>query len=424
MNKEVYMQELREKLSSVEETIRDEIIADYEEHFYEGSMDGRSEQDIINELGNIDDMIEGLKDAGVWNNIDNNRHNTNDRNEYADNINLNEEKHEDKCSSGIKNDRSERTKESYADSKEYEDTKDADIESMCKKIVVDAGNADLHIMHGSQTGTTVRYKAAVQPKQAGFYHYEQDGVLYVGISRKESYKRLSFFGKLLTAGTRESIEINVANDVSELEIKAISGDVYMNNVDINDISIKAVTGDIQMNDMISAYVNIETASGDMELERVKSCNLKIKAASGDIELRDYIADNIEISTQSGDIECSNILTNQNMRLFTASGDIDMEEVTYNLGEFKTGSGDIEIRREYRESDNNSNTKCKTGSGDVELDMHRCSGIKLDIMTGSGDADVWWNNQSNNDIRNGSYTFGDGRYDVTVITGSGDVDIKN
>ncbi|WP_188207750.1 DUF1700 domain-containing protein [Alkalibacillus aidingensis] len=51
MNKVEYLNELKSRLSSLPEQERDEILYDYEEHFEVALRDGKTELDIINELG-------------------------------------------------------------------------------------------------------------------------------------------------------------------------------------------------------------------------------------------------------------------------------------------------------------------------------------------------------------------------------------
>ncbi|GEL77956.1 DUF1700 domain-containing protein [Tenuibacillus multivorans] len=51
MNKDQYLKELKQRLAPLSKQDRDEILFDYQEHFDVGLQDGKSEIDIINELG-------------------------------------------------------------------------------------------------------------------------------------------------------------------------------------------------------------------------------------------------------------------------------------------------------------------------------------------------------------------------------------
>ncbi|TFB18865.1 DUF1700 domain-containing protein [Filobacillus milosensis] len=67
MNKEQYLKELKQLLSPLTKEERDEILYDYREHFDNGMRDGKTELEIINELGLpnevAENMLEELPDA-------------------------------------------------------------------------------------------------------------------------------------------------------------------------------------------------------------------------------------------------------------------------------------------------------------------------------------------------------------------------
>ena len=62
MNKADYMKELIEKLADFEEELVQEIVSDYEEHFANGAVKGKTEEDVIAELGTVDELIEELQE--------------------------------------------------------------------------------------------------------------------------------------------------------------------------------------------------------------------------------------------------------------------------------------------------------------------------------------------------------------------------
>ena len=62
MNKQEYMYNLFEALRPFDEDVRNEIISDYEEHFADGLASGKTEEQIVEELGSIDELIAELKD--------------------------------------------------------------------------------------------------------------------------------------------------------------------------------------------------------------------------------------------------------------------------------------------------------------------------------------------------------------------------
>ncbi|MBR5733656.1 MAG: DUF1700 domain-containing protein, partial [Lachnospiraceae bacterium] len=60
MTKQEYMDKLREKLAGFDEDIKNEIFTDYEEHFTMGAANGKTEDQICEELGSIDELVDEL----------------------------------------------------------------------------------------------------------------------------------------------------------------------------------------------------------------------------------------------------------------------------------------------------------------------------------------------------------------------------
>lgn len=60
MNKQQYMDELVRKLDVFGDEIKEEIVSDYEEHFRMGLANGKTEEQICAELGNIDELVDEL----------------------------------------------------------------------------------------------------------------------------------------------------------------------------------------------------------------------------------------------------------------------------------------------------------------------------------------------------------------------------
>ena len=62
MTKQEYLQKLQEKLERFSQELQEEILEDYRQHFAEGENEGKSEYEIIEELGNIEEMIRELSE--------------------------------------------------------------------------------------------------------------------------------------------------------------------------------------------------------------------------------------------------------------------------------------------------------------------------------------------------------------------------
>lgn len=63
MNKIEYLDALKAALKDTDKEIMEEIISDYEEHFQVGAENGKSEEQICEDLGSIDDLVQEIKEV-------------------------------------------------------------------------------------------------------------------------------------------------------------------------------------------------------------------------------------------------------------------------------------------------------------------------------------------------------------------------
>lgn len=120
--------------------------------------------------------------------------------------------------------------------------------------------------------------------------------------------------------------------------------VYLPNADYQKLNIRTVSGDICISNINVDTFNCKSTSGDIELLNVVALNaFEIKTTSGDIDFAACDSKNISLISTSGDVEGS-LLSGKNFIVDTTSGDIDVPPSSADGGEcrIKTTSGDIEI----------------------------------------------------------------------------------
>lgn len=397
MTKNEYMKMLEIQLGKFSQSTRQEILEDYENHFAEAISQGKSEEEIINELGDIQDMIDEIPDEDL------SQENTPENSMYDG----------AEASSAAGEDSSGRRAIS-------------DCTDTYRKIMADCKAADVLVRTSADDKLYVQYEnynnSAKTDNNANFYQYEKDGVFYVGMKKNETAARnvtigfLGFHMDIPNVRTYESgkVIIDIPAGFKELEIVTGSGDAELSDVTGETLSVRTASGDIDMSRVKYQNINVSATSGDIELKDIAAEIFEIGATSGDAELENISAKILKLSTSSGDVEARNIVAEQT-EVRTSSGDSEFSgKVAKYFG--RSGSGDQEIEIEGKLSEG----EFITGSGDIELKIKDNTGAEITASTGSGDVDV--RTRLNVESRLNGYVVGDGSAKISVKTGSGDADI--
>lgn len=397
MTKNEYMKMLEIQLGKFSQSTRQEILEDYENHFAEAISQGKSEEEIINELGDIQDMIDEIPDEDL------SQENTPENSMYDG---------------------------AEASSAAGEDSSGRRVISDCidtyRKIVADCKATDVLVRTSADDKLYVQYEnynnSAKTDNSADFYQYEKDGVFYVGMKKNETAARnvtigfLGFHMDIPNVRTYDSgkMIIDIPAGFKELEIVTGSGDAELSDVTGETLSVRTASGDIDMSRVKYQNINVSATSGDIELKDIAAEIFEIGATSGDAELENISAKILKLSTSSGDVEAINIVAEQ-IEVRTSSGDSEFSgKVAKYFG--RSGSGDQEIEIEGKLSEG----EFITGSGDIELKIKDNTGAEITASTGSGDVDV--RTRLNVESRLNGYVVGDGSAKISVKTGSGDADI--
>lgn len=397
MTKNEYMKMLEIQLGKFSQSTRQEILEDYENHFAEAISQGKSEEEIINELGDIQDMIDEIPDEDL------SQENTPENSMYDG---------------------------AEASSAAGEDSSGRRVISDCidtyRKIVADCKATDVLVRTSADDKLYVQYEnynnSAKTDNSANFYQYEKDGVFYVGMKKNETAARnvtigfLGFHMDIPNVRTYDSgkMIIDIPAGFKELEIVTGSGDAELSDVTGETLSVRTASGDIDMSRVKYQNINVSATSGDIELKDIAAEIFEISATSGDAELEDISAKILKLSTSSGDVEARNIVAEQT-EVRTSSGDSEFSgKVAKYFG--RSGSGDQEIEIEGKLSEG----EFITGSGDIELKIKDNTGAEITASTGSGDVDV--RTRLNVESRLNGYVVGDGSAKISIKTGSGDADI--
>ncbi len=397
MTKNEYMKMLEIQLGKFSEATRQEILEDYENHFAEAMSQGKSEEEIIKELGDIQDMIDEIPEEDMT----------------GENISGS-----DMCDS--------KQADSTADSEGSCRRVISDCLNTYRKIVADCKAADVIVRQSVDDNLHVNYendnKSDNPDDKSNFYQYEKDGVFYVGIKKNETTNKnitigfLGFHMDIPGVRTYDSgkVTIEIPEGFKELEVVTGSGDIEIDGVSGDTLMVRTASGDIYMGRAKYQRVNVSATSGDIKLKEVEAEEIEAGATSGDASLERIVSKTLQISTSSGDVDAQKIVADQ-IEARTSSGDCEFSGKTSRYYG-RSGSGDQEVEIEGKLSE----AEFITGSGDIELKMKDNTGAEITASTGSGDVDV--STRLNVESRHNGYVVGDGSAKVSIKTGSGDADI--
>ncbi len=452
MNKIEYLNALKEALKDTEESVMEEIVSDYEEHFQVGIEKGKSEEQICEELGSINDLVDEIKEVYQTGNSkhekeDENQANTNDKKsnerwfnipgfdsekigdvinsaldsagEAISKIDVNEIGHSlkntlDQATSSINNftdtylrnsfDFNHTNTEGSSEnvSKSYEAGEDPGDEEK-SSVSFDFGN--------NNQGTEETIKSSDTPTNdtASDQSTEQQSS---SEDRSEEEKQrkagdglnLVISGECadvtITKSSNPKVNISYVNNGNERQKQFFEFYSYKEGntiyAGIRRVGKAVFLFHMNHNSMrihvelpeSMNYVDVKTASGDIKLFDVKAKSIIAGAASGEISLKHVISTDLRIKCASGDIDFEAINSVQ-LNAGTMSGDISADGIDVKFLTMKSGSGDIEAGNITADIIDNSSI-----SGDIELHQVKVSECK--IRSTSGDINIDDMNMNNTD----------------------------
>ena len=456
MKREEYMGALQSALAGFDEELVQEIVSDYEERFRVGLEKGKTEEQVIAELGSIKDLVEELGDmqqgagdsfktTGSARTAENNAGSANDSNSnnqsgtyyqeksFAETFDAAMRKFGKVFDSVMKEagkvieDAAEKMEFHFEEAKKnhyytyngdgsytYEGCeKDAEGEPNveqsgeglegCRRVVVDADIADVTFRptQDAQPRAVCHYYSHKTAMLYPFYAKQEGDTFYVGVRRNQETEKKSGFFQFSMSPSIE-IELFLPAGVVLVEAGSTSGDMKLNEVAPVELVLRTKSGAVEANYLVCDRITMDTMSGDINLVKTISKNTSVATKSGDC-----VVDRLEgvdgvtglvVHTASGDanIKCVQAAT---VEISTASGDISVDALQGVNAKFGAASGDIDINDCHGD-----NMEANTASGDISI---KASYKKYSINTSSGDIGL----ESRHDA------------DVVAHSTSGDVEVR-
>lgn len=424
MNKAEYMEALRERLQYYNKALETEILEDYEQHFAEGLAEGRSEEEIIAELGNIEDMLQEFSQEDLKQELEAVESQANQSNSYR---------------------------------------------QLYRAVVIDGLLADMNVSASPDDQIRISYEnngSKALKLRYHFYQYEEDGVFYAGVKERREAETgeslwdvVSMFANFTNWSSAGSIDLDVQIpagiplirlsstsgdlkvrelETQELETQCTSGDLQIQGVVCRKLLARTQSGDQQVSDLSLAVheeteIELHTASGTLEARDISGAKICLSAASGDINGNGLNAGELKVQTSSGEAELRNTESDRaalrsgsgdiclrgfqgvELRGETGSGELRLQADTESM-DIKTGSGDIELEAGSRARQ----VRMVAGSGEIRLNLGHVEGASIVARTGSGELRIRGQEASG---RSHCVSYGSGTCQVNLTTGSGDIEVR-
>lgn len=360
MTKREYMQKLSRALEGYEKGFVQEILESYEEHFEAGLKNGRSEEEICHELGDIEELLREMGDGSEF---------------------RKEEAHSVEPFTAI-----EPQQAQY---------------SGISKVKLDMSSMDVSFSRSTDGELHVYLQSG---EELSLYLEEQvEGDTYM-VTEKEQMHKQSFLNvasllRMMRSETKK-LMVELPERIEFLRGKTTSGDLKLQKLNARAIELETTSGDIQITQMVAEESVIKVSSGDIRLKHVNVNEMVLQSSSGDIVWENGQVQQALLSTVSGDMELIH-LGGQKVEIKGSSGDIELDGVRGENWRVETSSGDVELSRsevEQLEILSSSgdvkgeyyaqNSRIETSSGDINLRLNRKGKeLQAKVRTVSGDSNV-------------------------------------
>lgn len=430
MNKEAYMSSLKTALTGFEEDLVQEIVADYEERFCVGATQGKTEEQIIAELGSVEGLVMELSEMqsfsqGPTVTININKANAEETPESeADGAT---EQTEDTTQSG----NTYNFHGSYTQEKSFTESLD-NLMRKVGKVVDEAMREAGHALENAMEQVEIHVEEAKKRRAAGDDVDYNVNINFSSESEKESGKEpnVEQSGK----GGANCSKIVVDAAIADVKMRRTSnaiptadcwyyshktaiaypfyayqeGDTFYVGIRQESRDKKSGYFQFSWNPSIEIEIGIPegvqcvtagSGSGDLSVTELSAKTLKLRSGSGDIAVSYFEGESCCIETSSGDstLEKSKV---QTAELTARSGDCRVFKLDVTKLDADTASGDISACGVVGER-----VHLRSMSGDQRVDDVEAK--ELHVNTASGDVDV-------TDSRGGR---------VFVAAASGDVSVS-
>lgn len=358
MTREEYFAQLEKKLNGYDEEMQQEILEEFKSHLAEAVNSGKSEEEVLEELGSPDELYDNIRTI------------------YGD------------------------------PSPRSSDPLSIDMDQI-SSVLKGAFNTIGEIVSITVDSAVHSYR---EQENAGQMRYDAQTVECEGCDTLRIRSWNCDLDVYIDKGDSLQYTFRPVNGLfvkKEAEL----------HVDVNDTKVDFV-GELGRGKLILRVpeqfriIQMDLTSGDTEINGLTLKEMDMRTTSGDLNLRNCSIDTLRVSVTSGDITSRN--GRGDIYAKATSGDISVMSHEGNAVMISTTSGDADVQA------NAERISIGATSGDVRCDCPDAEST-VDIMTRSGDV-VNYTGRQMTCVQKGVYFIQGGRRSVKVQTVSGDIAI--
>lgn len=388
MKKNEFFAQLRTAFAGMDEELIMDILSDYENHFKEGMENGKSEEEICEELGNVEEIRQAFLDenpAAMTINVNSNSDAVGNSDIY------------NRFYPGIQRVNAQLT--------------DADIEikkSSTNEVELSVTGGIADDMEALKE--TLRVSASV-----GTLSIQQEKKAGISVS----YAASRLFGlKVGKCSAGIAIHIAVPEQFEKIKVKSISGDIVANDISSGSFLVDAVSGDISVDQLNTKQCELNSKSGDIKTNNSNAKTLLIHTGSGDVGVEDCQADELFASSISGDVNVIACKADK-MDVVSISGDIKAEFDKSAQCRAKSTSGDCKVT-----IGNQVDAVVSSTSGDVNVRYIGEIGLEMVLSSTSGDVSAVCGGINSKGKKKVQERFGEPDSKLKASTISGDIKVRD
>lgn len=388
MKKDEFFAQLRTAFAGMDEELIMDILSDYENHFKEGMENGKSEEEICEELGNVEEIRQAFLDenpAAMTINVNSNSDTVGNSDIY------------NRFYPGIQRVNAQLTdadieiKKSSTNDVELSVTGGLadDMEALKETLRVSASVGTLSIQQEKKAGISVSYAA----------------------SRLFGFKVGKYSAGIV-------IHIAVPEQFEKIKVKNISGDIVVNDISSERFLVEAVSGDISVDQLNTKQCELNSKSGDIKTNNSSAKTLLIHTGSGDVGVEECQADELFASSISGDVNVIACKADR-MDVVSISGDIKAEFDKSAQCRAKSTSGDCKVT-----IGNQVDAVVSSTSGDVNVRYIGEIGLEIALSSTSGDVSAVCGGINSKGKKKVQERFGEPDSKLKASTISGDIKVRD